>query len=168
MTSRLSQRTKCSVHSPSRWSKCWARHGKRFPPSKKSHIENTAGATRQTGELILRRRQGIMAAGRRRVEARDGNWTRCVRSHLNHIESRKRAFIVTAQWDTAANLRSSVLSVPNTMETCKYPPQMMMWNFKYCRKKKAALVIEACWIWCDSLEWACWLTLACASNRVTS
>lgn len=145
-----------------------ARCGKHFTPSKKSHIEDTAGATWQTRELILRPRQGIIAAGRRRVEARDGSCTRfCIQSHWNRIESLERVFIVTAQWDSTARLRSSVLEVPNTMEECKYPPQMMMWNFKYCHKKTAT-VSEACWVWCGSLEWPCWLTLARASSRVTS
>lgn len=52
------------------------------------------------------------------------------------VWSLERVFIVTAQWDSTAKLRSSVLDVTNTIETCNYPPQMMMWNFKYCRKKK--------------------------------
>lgn len=41
-------------------------------------------------------------------------------------------------------------------------------EFQALPQKKAAWVIEACWVWCDSLEWACWLTLACASTGVTS
>lgn len=69
----------------------------------------------------------------------------CIQSHWNRIESLERVFIVTAQWDSAARLRSSVLEVPNTMEACKYPPQMMMWNFKCCHKK-TAIVSEACWV----------------------
>lgn len=167
MTSHLPQRAKRSLHSLSRWCKCWVRRGKHFTPSNRSHIESTAGATWQTRELILRRRRGIMAAGRRRAEAGDGSCTRCIQNHIGG----DRGSLLLPHSGTSQRISEARSSQRQTQR--KHANIHRKWwcgisSIATHTQKKAALVIEACWIWCDSLEWACWLTLACASTGVTS
>lgn len=99
----------------SRWSKCWALHTLAEKPywgnsgshttNQRANFQTTAGDN-----------------GSRATRGGSQRWKLYVQSHWNHIESRKKLFIVTAQWDVTENLRRSVLSVPNSTESYKYPP----------------------------------------------